>query len=100
MPVPKVAQDSAGLWITYVIIPALISFGSPRHGRPVSVMPGPANIKRIRAHILCPDQDIRIPIIIPAQLSLGYHMINVGSGLTISSKILIGPGILIQLSRP
>jgi len=83
-----------------VITLALISFGNLRLGRLINDMPGPANIKKIRAHILCPDQDIRILTIIPAQSSLGYHMINVGSGLTISLKILIGPGILIQLSRP
>lgn len=100
MPVPKVAQDSAGLWITYVIILALISFGSHRHGRLINDMPGLANIKKILAHTWCLDLAIRILTIILALSSLGYHMINIGSGLIISLKILIGPGILIQLSRP
>jgi hypothetical protein len=83
-----------------VITLALISFGNRHHGRLINAMPGLANIKKILAHTWCLDLAIRIPITILARSSLGYHMINVGKGLTISSKILIGPGILIQLSRP
>lgn len=53
---PKAVPDTAGCWITYRTIGALISFGNPHPGRAIRHMPGPVSIRSRVVHGCCPDR--------------------------------------------